>query len=428
MDGFDPTGNFLNEWNDKPFRVQGYVQDKLEFEGFIANLGVRFDYNNPNTTYYLSDPYSRYFTRPFKNVLVTEGEGVDSDTKFTVSPRLGIAHPITTNSKIYFNYGHFYQLANPFDMHQIDYGVGSEGIAGIGNPNLLPQRTIAYELGYEHEFEDLFLLRLTGYYRDITDEIGGVQYVNVDNSVSYTTFANDHYADNRGFEIEIRKNWGAWVTGWINYTYMVTTSGLLGREFQFQDPLRQIRESLRSPVQEKPLPQPYARANVRFMSPADWGPKLGGFAPLEKISLNFLVEWSTGEYTTWEPVPPFTEQNNLQWEDQWNVDMRISKQFDTDAFDINIFLDIVNVFDFEYLIQDPELAFADDGNDYRDYMNSLHLPIYDDPKYPSGTYTAGDDKPGDVRSSDKPYINMPNLDFLAWNPPRSVILGIRVGF
>jgi hypothetical protein len=141
------------------------------------------------------------------------------------------------------------------------------------------------------------------------------------------------------------------------------------------------------------------------------------------VSLNFLVEWSTGEYLTWEPVPPFREENNLQWADEWNVDMRISKQFDFDMFDVNLFVDIINVFDLEHLTQS---GFADE-DDYRDYMNSLHLPTYSDSKYPS-TYTAGDDKPGDVRSSDKPYINMPNLDFLAWNPPRSIILGVRVGF
>ena len=159
------------------------------------------------------------------------------------------------------------------------------------------------------------------------------------------------------------------------------------------------------------------------MSPAGWGPTIGDFAPLENISLNFLVRWQTGEYFTWDPVAPFTEQNNVQWADEWQIDMRISKDFNVAMFDVNLFVDIFNVFDLEYLTPD---GFADE-KDYRDYMNSLHLDIYNAEKYP-GTYTAGDDKPGDVRSSDKPYINMPNLNFAAWNPPRSVVLGVRVGF
>ena len=35
---------------------------------------------------------------------------VKSKTKWSLSPRLGISHPITENSKLFFNYGHFKQL------------------------------------------------------------------------------------------------------------------------------------------------------------------------------------------------------------------------------------------------------------------------------------------------------------------------------
>ena len=33
-----------------PYRIGAFVQDKLEFQGFIANLGVRLDYSNPNSS------------------------------------------------------------------------------------------------------------------------------------------------------------------------------------------------------------------------------------------------------------------------------------------------------------------------------------------------------------------------------------------
>ena len=176
---------------------------------------------------------------------------------------------------------------------------------------------------------------------------------------------------------------------------------------------------------------PYASANIRFMSPYGWGPTIGDVAFLDRLSLNFLVRWESGDYLTWEPIPPFTEDNNIQFKDTWNVDMRISKQFDVGNFDFNLFVDVINVFDLEYLSPngfDPEDGYFADEADYRNYMNSLHLPIYSDPKYPKDTFTAGDDKVGDVRSDDKPYINMPNLNHMAWSFPRSVILGLRIGF
>jgi outer membrane receptor protein involved in Fe transport len=432
VDGFDPTGNNLNTWSNFPIRLQGYLQDKLEFQGFVANLGLRFDYGDPRGQFYGVEPYNIYYSRAFKESFESEAPSEDSKTTFTVSPRIGVSHPITDQSKLYFNYGHFYNLAGPFNQFEIDYGSPPTGIGAVGNPNLEPERTIAYELGYEHEISNWFLFRLTGYYRDITNEIGEVNYVNFDNSVNYITFSNDQYQDVRGFEIEIRRSWGEWITGWINYTYLVYNSGQLGREVQFQDPRRQAIEGIRNPIQEKPLAQPYANANINIMTPAGWGPTIADYPFLDLLSVNFLITWATGNYLTWDPLPPFTEENNLQWSDRWNVDMRVSKSFDISTFEFDLFVDVVNVFDLQYLngIEGEEegiFGFNDEA-DWRDYMNSLHLPIYSDPKYAGRGFTAGNDQVGDVRSDDKPYINMPNIDFIAWNPPRSVILGLRVGF
>ena len=345
-DGFDPTGNFENRWQSSPVRIQGYIQDKIEYKDFIANLGLRLDHNNPNGLYYGADPYNKYFSRAFKDQFLANVPSEDAEAHTRLSPRLGVAHPITTKSKLFFNYGHFYDLAVSFNRFQLDFGVSSAGIASIGNPSLLPRKTIAYELGYEHELGNQYLLRLTGYYRDVTNQIGAVNFVNFDESVNYTTFSNDQFADVRGFEIELRKDWGNWFTGWINYTYMVTTNGLIGRAFQFQDPRRQQLESLRNPQDdlEKPLPQPFANANIRFMSPANWGPAIGDFHVFDKLSLNSLLAWNSGEYWTYPILAGDRVANNIQWKDQWRFDLRISKLFNIGRnMNFNLFLDIINL-------------------------------------------------------------------------------------
>jgi outer membrane receptor protein involved in Fe transport len=411
------------DWNAQPIRIQGYIQDKLEFEGFTANLGVRADYYDPKSDYYGVDPFSKYFTAKYQFDLVKEAPSEVADPSFTLSPRLGIAHPITEVSKLFFNYGHFYSMGIADQMFEIYYAPAGQGIGSIGNANLKPERTVAYELGYEHEIAGMFLLRVTGYYRDITNEIARVNYVNYEETANYFTYENDSYSDIRGIELELRKNWGKWVTGWINYTYQVFTGGQIGREFNYQDPRRQFAEGIRNPIQERPLPQPYLNANIRIMPPKDWGPTLGGYHFLEELGVNFLIRWETGEYFTWDPVPPFTEQNNVKWKDRWNVDLRLNKYFDVSDFRFNLFVDVRNVFDLYYLIG----GFYN-FEDFRDYMNSLHLPIYKAQKYQELGYTAGNDQVGDVKSDDKPYINMPNLTHAMWNPPSSVVLGLRVIF
>ncbi|MCB9248628.1 MAG: hypothetical protein H6613_08810 [Ignavibacteriales bacterium] len=82
----------------------------MEMLGFVANIGVRMDMSNPNTVWDNADPFDPYFSsNPSKSTDVVK---VKSKVDLTVSPRLGISHPITDKSKLYFNYGHFKQNAS----------------------------------------------------------------------------------------------------------------------------------------------------------------------------------------------------------------------------------------------------------------------------------------------------------------------------
>ncbi len=74
------------------------------------------------------------------------------------------------------------------------------------------------------------------------------------------------------------------------------------------------------------------------------------------------------------------------------------------------------------------------GQDFDNYMASLHLPMYNSPLYDAlrtqfpGLYVAGNDKVGDLQSSSKPYINNPDNDFFIFGQPRDIWFGIRVDF
>ncbi|MCD6361795.1 MAG: TonB-dependent receptor, partial [Armatimonadetes bacterium] len=421
---FDVTGNYYVKWEASPYRVGGYIQDKVEIEGMIANVGIRIDYNDPNVEWYTVDRYSKYFSRAFKHRLTEECPTERAKGHLKVSPRIGISHPISDKSKLYFNYGHFYSMPPTPTMYEINFGVMATGILSMGNPNLDLPRTIAYELGYEHSIGDMYLIGITGYYRDITNQIGERRYINYDESVNYATYDNSNYEDVRGLEIVFEKRWGRWITWWLNYNYLVRKSGYFGREEYYQDPRQQAIYGLRNPKQEKFLPEPFARASVRIRSPEGWGPSIWNIYPFEQFSITFLAKYKSGRHFTWDPVPPFTKEDNIQWKSYYNFDLRISKDIQYRRTNITIFADIYNVFDIKYL---TGLGFRDEY-DFRDYMRSLHLPMYNDPKYKNAGYIPGNDKPGDVRSKDKPYIDMPDINFMAWNPPRSVVFGLRLEF
>lgn len=157
-------------------------------------------------------------------------------------------------------------------------------------------------------------------------------------------------------------------------------------------------------------------------TPQGFGPKLFGSRPLSQLQANLLLGWKAGEYFTWDPLNTKELQNNLQWKGEWTADLRLAKSVALKSNSLMVFLEITNFLGLEYL--SPQ-GFAD-GDDWRKYLETLHLPMYDSEEYEStGLYQGGNDRVGDL---DKDYINGPNRKFLANLNPRRIRLGIRYNF
>ncbi|MDP3682392.1 MAG: hypothetical protein Q8S01_00525, partial [Ignavibacteria bacterium] len=67
---------------------------------------------------------------------------------------------------------------------------------------------------------------------------------------------------------------------------------------------------------------------------------------------------------------------------------------------------------------------------------SLHLPMYNSSEFDAlrnnllnkGLFIGGDDKVGDLRSADKPYINDPNYSYWINGNPRDIWFGLKIDF
>jgi outer membrane receptor protein involved in Fe transport len=414
--------NWELEWNHQPIRMGAYIQDKLEFQGFIANIGLRMDYNNPNCEWPVLDRYSYYLEAFYKDTLRSDNPPPEimepAEKQIQFSPRLGISHPITENAKLYFNYGHFYSMPSSITMYRQHWGKASDPVGFLGNPSAAMPRTVAYELGVDFNIGELFRLHVAGYYKDVDRQTDWVWYTNYDVTVDYATVENNWYEDIRGFEFKFEKRLGRYVRGWINYDYMVATEGRVGRNHYYEDRVLQTFEGLHDPFQEKPLPQPKMNANIRFLTPEDWGPALGGF------DLSFFYEWEAGWYMTWDPIQPDNPRfyMNLQWQPWRTLDARLSKSINFAGTNLILFAEVQNLLDWKYLSTE---GFEDD-RDQQDYLKSLKLPLYNEPGFEA--YEGGNDKVGDLKSDSKPYINNPNIEFLAFHHTRSFALGLSFEF
>lgn len=394
------------QWDTQPIQASLYIQDKLEFEALVATVGIRVEYSDPNSEWFDYENFEPGFSAANVDLRDELIPMKDLDAQVTVMPRLGMAFPITVNSKLFFNYGHYQSLPTPDNLYLIRYGFDGK-LEYISNPEAELEKTIAYELGYEQNILDQYLIHLTGYYKDVSNESRNITYDDND-QVRYIKPEPVQYRDIRGFEIEIKKTRGEWFTGFINYNYMVSSTGKFGwGEYNqgrtYQD--NYIDSDGESWInQSKPKPRPIARLNLDFFTPNQFGPEFMGMYPLEGIRMNILSTWRAGSYTTWAGGGAVSAENtnNLQWVDYYDTSLRFSKSFNFDYFDIQLFVQINNLFDTKRL---SSTGFSRTNFDEKNYIESLHLPSStggaEDFNYVN---IPGDDKMGTYRDFDVEYV------------------------
>jgi outer membrane receptor protein involved in Fe transport len=366
------------------FPIQGaaYLQDKLETQGFTMNLGLRLDYTNPKANWWNVDPYDIAFFEPSGNDLSKIFPSEPPKIQWQLSPRLGIAHPITENSKLFFNYGHFTELPQYESMFRVERNTVNQ-VTSFGNPNLILAKTISYELGFDNILFEDYLLQIAAFYNDISNQQDFTQYFSTA-GFSYYASTSNNYEDIRGFEITLRKTNGRWWSGFANYTYQVSSSGHFGHAQQFDNSQLQqaYNDETENLYQNRPIPAPYARLNLNLYTPDDWGPSIFGNKLLGGFRANIVLDWQAGNWTTFNPNNIPSIAYNVQTVDFFNTTLRVEKTVSIGKFSAQLFVDINNVFNTLRLSNTSDF----------DYMCSLHLP-----KNEAYDNIPGNDKVGEYR-------------------------------
>lgn len=469
-----PYNTYEYNYHRKPSQTGFYLQDQITYGSIVANLGLRLDYFYGGGGKWPSgNDFAEAFTAAFGGAPRNAGAAADSfyaalasgrsliwekweeydkthpgflqpiKNHFTYSPRLGLSFPVTENSKFYFNYGHFRSNPPYYSMYLFRYRYDKNGLYEMSNPNLEPPRTISYELGVAANVYENIIVTLSGYYKNVTGQNGDVNYVNSNGTIDYDKWENNNYEDVEGLEINLTKNDNSWLTGWVNFNYMMKKSGLTGREIISDVTINEEQAGLYSGNEDRFLPRPIFNANISFRSPDD----LFSDDWLKTLTSNWratiFFEWKAGSYFTFNPLQKLNLSNNLQWPDYYNVDLRLSKSFSLFGFNTTFFVDINNLLNIKNSLLSRGYAFRrktiDTGNfvewdDTKNYLASLRLPMYNSPEFDAlraqfpGYYLTGDDEVGDLRSDDKPYINDPDYSYFINGQPRDIWFGLRMDF
>jgi outer membrane receptor protein involved in Fe transport len=205
----------------KPFEFSYYIQDKMEFEDMVLNLGVRLDYFKPNTSY-PSQRRNPANQLSFPDSSEKMSSYIDTDPQYQISPRLGLSYQLGQRAVLHFSYGHFFQMPpmyalfqnNSFQVAPNDY------VTTMGNSQLEAQKTIQYELGLWQELMDGMGLEVVVYYRDIYNLLS-TKIVSTYNQIQYGLYTNKDYGNVKGLEISFDFLTGNFTSN-LNYTLQYT--------------------------------------------------------------------------------------------------------------------------------------------------------------------------------------------------------------
>jgi hypothetical protein len=332
----DGLGGTHDIWDVHPWVGNIYGRDKLEYEGFTANIGLRADYwfvgrEAEQALASLADTINiTPATR--EEFFATTHSFFGRRYKVKVSPRIIVAHPIGRTSSFFFNYGQFTQLPSYQYVYAKLSSISSESFPLLGNVNLNPEISVNYEVGGKNQFRPNAGVNATFFVKDIYDYPVSTLFTRTQgtNLVPILVYLNGHFARSKGFELEVEKRpGGGWWSGRISYTYSQTRG-------KSSDPNEaKVAQLNEFNAAETRLSETFVRWNRPHKLTANYDLRFNETAPeraswLKHMGFNVYVEGTSGRaYTptfgptstqTAEPFSsnaPFQVLTNLKVDRTW---------------------------------------------------------------------------------------------------------------
>jgi hypothetical protein len=220
-----------------------------------------------------------------------------------------------------------------------------------------PTRTTQYEIGFTQQIGDVASFDITGYYKDIVDQVVYDQVSTVNSRYgAYPTLTNGDFATTKGLEISfnMRRQQRVQVGGSISFqdaqgtgSYPNSNRGIIGAPL---DGVTRFKPQYVSPLE----------FNNGFRGSLDIDYRFGkddGPAVLENFGINALLTFNSGHPFTMgtggasleveardrQPIEPLGA-STTPW--NYQVDLRVDKSIDLiDRLRMNIYVYIINLFD-----------------------------------------------------------------------------------
>ena len=342
---YEPLLNYSTKYHYYPRSGSVYIQDKIEAgkDRSVITLGLRFDFLDPRAE------------RPAVE-LVPAGSGeyyeevtgfVPAKIKYHLSPRVGFSFPLTDKSFFFVNYGHYFQYPLFEYLYSGLDNVSLRGGVNVlrGNPDLLAERTRAWEISIRHNFAHNIVISVAYFHKETHNQIDTKTFVASNSRIAgdygFAEYVNNPYATTTGFEFVVSRSKGRWVRGNLSYTYM-TAKGLSDYENQSLNYAQWGFPVLNNPFYLSWDQTHTLKADVVFELP---------FA----MTVDVVWQYHSGRpytyypsldgFTPDNPDQPFLPNNRRMPENNF-MDMKVSKKFHFGSrYNVTFYVDSRNLFD-----------------------------------------------------------------------------------
>jgi outer membrane receptor for Fe3+-dicitrate len=374
--GYDIIGNKIDSGDEGPKHpvfAAGYIQDKMEFDDLVLNVGFRLDYIDTDTRTF-ADPSNVQFD---DDGIIDPESMVEVDPLLKVSPRLGFSFPVTDRTVFHAQYGKFVQQSRLRDVY-LGFNRASDVIKGgfaESNPvgyGIRPERTTAYEIGFSQQLGESFAFDITGFYKDIKDQVQLRPIFASETAAHsrYYAFVNGDFGTVKGIEFKMDLRRTERLSANVDYTY----SDAKGTG---STPNTAFRTVWQSPTQTPYFPQIISPTtfnqthkgsiNLDYRFGEDDGPELLGSKFLSRFGANVLFTFTSGfNYTRWDGfansrIPNETlNASSTPW--TFQLDARIDKSFSLGPLNMNVYLWVTNLLDTKNIVD----VFNTSGDAYDD--------------------------------------------------------------
>ena len=323
-----------NSLQANPVEFSAYVQDKMEFTGLIVNAGLRYDYFNPDYLVPLEWGQGELEEIPDPdNPGSARSNREEAKVDMQLSPRLGVAFPISETGVMRFSAGLFFQIPSFGLLYtNPEYEVNPASLSNsFGNPDLDPERTLAFEVGLQQGLTRSIGMELTIFSKDVRN-LTGQEVSRTPQGDFVIRWINRDYGTIRGLTFSLFQRPGGPLSWTVDYTLQFAegTSSSPGEAFGRQQAgLDEILSLVRLDWDRR-----HVLNNTITV------------APVSGLTLTFINRLRSGTpYTTVRNFVRSIKKNNANKPVLFTSDVRAYYKPPFVPIDLQLFLQVQNLFD-----------------------------------------------------------------------------------